>query len=736
MPQDVKVTLLKNYRKQETARRYSLDELATMIGQCEVMDDVRRLREIFHLIRVTYNDDGTVESNVPLSADLPRICFSAEFENKKKDRVMNAYNGLVVLEVNHLANYDEAIAVRDAAGRLPQTMMAFLGASGRSVKIVCRGELFPDKRDPKTMNPLPTSEDEVERFHYRLYNMARRALNAQLDVTIDKLEPRLDRVVYMSADPDVIWHPAALPFYTDGDDRQADGATPAARPQSLEDYMLESSLMPGRSERRTYRLNYLFIVDSVLGKYFELPDEDRVALLLMQIATRCLDEGIPMGLALGMTMQHPVLNGDELLVRKTFDTIYAVENQKEYRKLHKTRPLRSVPDDTLLMMKTDIFLNANYDMRKNVMTGVAQYRDKAAYSFEFQDLDDEARNEMTIRAKELGLKSWDKDIARFIDSPRIEKYDPVNDWLDRLPRWDGTDRVDALAARVPCDTELWAKYFHIWMLGMVAHWKGLTSLTGNALVPLLIGRQGCGKTSFCRILLPRELREYYNDRINFKNETDLNLGLTSFGLINLDEFDRVTQRQQIVLKYLVSTADLKYRPPYGKAYQQQCRFASFIGTTNEMMPLTDPTGARRFVCVNVTGDIDFRSPVEYRQLYAQLCQEIRNGERYWPTREQELELISRNMSFQQESGLGEMVLSVVQIPDNDNEGQWMNVRDISALLKSRFNGYKEEPASIKKIGSFMNRPTYRFKSKHTNTGTAYWVKLRDIDHISHFYSQK
>lgn len=99
---------------------------------------------------------------------------------------------------------------------------------------------------------------------------------------------------------------------------------------------------------------------------------------------------------------------------------------------------------------------------------------------------------------------------------------------------------------------------------MVAMWLGKGQLTGNALVPLLIGRQGCGKSSFCRLLLPKELLDYYNDRINFKNEADLNLGLTSFALINLDEFDKITQRQQIVLKYLLSTADLKYRPPTGR----------------------------------------------------------------------------------------------------------------------------------------------------------------------------
>ena len=77
-----------------------------------------------------------------------------------------------------------------------------------------------------------------------------------------------------------------------------------------------------------------------------------------------------------------------------------------------------------------------------------------------------------------------------------------------------------------------------------------------------------------------------------------------------------------MLKYLVSTADLKYRPPYGKAYSSHRRYASFIGTTNEPMPLVDPTGSRRFICVTVDGDIDFETPINYPQLYAQLKYEV------------------------------------------------------------------------------------------------------------------
>jgi len=302
----------------------------------------------------------------------------------------------------------------------------------------------------------------------------------------------------------------------------------------------------------------------------------------------------------------------------------------------------------------------------------------------------------------------------------------MQDFLDHLPRWDGQDRVKPLALRVKTRYEEWPHLFSLWMRSMVAMWLGKGQFTGNALVPLLIGRQGCGKSSFCRILIPRNLRLYYNDRINFKNESDLNLGLTSFALINLDEFDKITQRQQIVLKYLVSTADLKYRPPYGTAYSAHRRYASFIGTTNEQLPLSDPSGSRRFVCVSVEGNIDFETPLDYQQLYAQLRQEINDGERYWMSKEEEKSLMEHNLQYQQISAIGEMLLSLFLRPemgDDESKCQWLLLKDISARLKQRFkSAYKEDAGSLIKIGNYLNRPEYKFQSRRTSRGMVYWVK--------------
>jgi hypothetical protein len=667
----------------------------------------------------TRSKDGTLDGYEGWPKNLPRICFALEQENRKGERITRGYTGLVLLEVNNLTGSDEAEAVRRGAGEMPQTLMAFVGADGQSVKIVCQGELFPGGN-----SSLPETDSDIALFHENLYERARMIYNGQLGVTIEKLEPTPQRICYMSYDRNMVYNTMATPIYA-----KAEKATDALnrQPSMLEQTEGDLGIDRYRSLHTVFEFNLTKAYDDTEGI---ADDEERRHAILSRLAQYCLETGFSMAPAMRQALMKSIFWDEPELVKKVFENTYREDQVKKYLEKKGIQRTKTIPSETLLTMKINIFLNANYELRKNVMRGVAEYRMRTGIGFSFQDLTEEARNSITMRALEQGIRCWDKDIRRYVNSDDIERYDPVNDYLDHLPRWDGKDRVTPLAERVPTEWKEWTHLFHIWMRSMVAMWLGKGQLTGNALVPLLIGRQGCGKSSFCRILLPRELQDYYNDRINFKNENDLNLGLSSFGLINLDEFDRVTQRQQIVLKYLVSTADLKYRPPYGKAYTTNRRYASFIGTTNEQTPLTDPSGSRRFLCVFIDGDIDFETPVQHDQLFAQLMDEIRQGERYWLTKEEERALMEHNLQYQRLNGLGEMLMAVVQKPRvaasdvQSEEGQWMSLKDLSALLKSKFKGYKEDTGSFQKIGSYLNRPEYKFQSHHTKAGTMYWVKVR------------
>ena len=561
---NMKITIIKTYRKKETLRPTELQEVADAISKGEYTKEVSDFRHFFPMLTFNGRDaDGKIDNETDWLKALPRICFAQEQENRNGERVTKAYNGLVLLEVNNLTGPDEADAVRRGAGEMPQTLMAFVGADGQSVKIVCRGELFPESRgqlhDSSLNNATcPVAPDQIALFHENLYERARMIYNGQLGVTIEKLEPRLQRTCYMSADDRLVYNPLATPIY--------------AKAEKVVETRHKSEHVSTEERMERYWQLYNVFEFNLSKAYDDTEDitdsEERRHALLSRLSQYCLETALPMAPAVRLAKMKGVFWDAQELVEKVFENTYRDELEKKYMEQKGIQRTKTIPPETLMTMKINIFLNENYELRRNVMRGVAEYRTRTGLGFSFQDLTEEARNSITMRALEQGIRCWDKDIRRYVNSDDIEHYDPVNDYLEQLPQWDGKDRVTALAERVPTEWKEWTDYFRIWMRSMVAMWLGKGQLTGNALVPLLIGRQGCGKSSFCRILMPRDLMDYYNDRINFKNEQDLNMGLTSFGLINLDEFDRVTQRQQIVLKYLVSTADLKYRPPYGKARPQ------------------------------------------------------------------------------------------------------------------------------------------------------------------------
>jgi len=704
----MKVTIIKTKGKKEIITRHSLEDVALYIEKGWRKHTVTELREMYNLILKERQPDGQILTNWEGGIKLERLCFAQEFDKYKEQHRILGYNGLVVVEVNNLPTYEKAVEVREQAKKMPETLMCFLGASGKSVKIICRGALFGDEG-------LPKEEGDILQFHRNVYQTARRAYMNQFGFEIEYLEPRLDRTVYVSADPEMGFNPNARPFYADTQKH--------TEPQPVSISRESDRLMPGRTIKRTYRLEWLFIIDTTLGHYFEMPDEERLEKLLMIIATRCLNQGIPLAFAQGMTMEHPALNSDELLLKKTFEAVYAVTLQEDYMKKHKIKPLQSIPKDTLQMMKTEIFLNENYEMRKNLMTGVAEYREKYSDDQSFKPLTEEVRNDMTMRATELGMKSWDRDVNRFIDSTRIEQYDPINTWLDKLPAWDGHDYIQELAERVPTDQPHWPMYLKMWLIGMVAQWRESDKqLTGNALTPLLIGRQGCGKTRFCKIILPPELREYYNDKINFKNEFDLNIALTMFAMINIDEFDKTTASQQIVLKYLLSSAEVKFRPPYGKTIKQFRRYTSFIGTTNQQKPLVDPTGSRRFVCVGVKGNIDFEDNLYHQQLFAQALYLFNKGERYWLNNEEIATLIKENEPYQKLNDLVEMIGETFRKP-KAGEGKWWTLKEINELLTNRYANYDPKTTYVK-LGKALSDQSFDFESDRKTSGHIYKLEER------------
>ena len=158
------ITIVKNYRYGETLKVFELSEVIRMIQECEYAEAIDPVRGISLHTELKRQEDGSVDGANNFTDKVPRICFASEMENRNHQRVRKSYTGLVLLEVNNLTSFDEAKAIRQGAAMMPQTLLAFVGASGRSVKIVCRGELFD--------GGLPETEDDIMRFQLNIYDKA------------------------------------------------------------------------------------------------------------------------------------------------------------------------------------------------------------------------------------------------------------------------------------------------------------------------------------------------------------------------------------------------------------------------------------------------------------------------------------------------------------------------------------------------------------------------------------
>ena len=304
-----------------------------------------------------------------------------------------------------------------------------------------------------------------------------------------------------------------------------------------------------------------------------------------------------------------------------------------------------------LMQEVTAFLTSRYRFRFNVLTEeteVAEVTNNIPDThLRYAKVDERWMNTLSMEAIETGIDCWDRDIQRFVRSRRISEYHPFTAYFERLPEWDGTDRVSALARRVS-DDPVWVNGFHRWMLGLSAQWMQFRPDTNraNSVAPLLVSsRQGLGKSTFCRLLMPDALKAYYTESYDLGSPASAEARLAAYGLINLDEFDKLGASKMPLLKNLMQASALNIRKAYKRSASALPRIASFIGTSNREDLLVDRTGSRRFLCVSLEHAIDCTTSVEHEQLYAQLKAELLSGERSWFNKEEEQTIQRHNAMF-------------------------------------------------------------------------------------------
>ena len=409
---------------------------------------------------------------------------------------------------------------------------------------------------------------------------------------------------------------------------------------------------------------------------------------------------------------------DEIVLPAAVETAGMVETIDEKAAFGKSG--RKKPENMLDALQR--FLTIRYDFRYNLLTEQTEYRGKEMPDEEYAMVAQRDLNTFCLEARTGGINCWDKDVSRLLHSRKVENYHPFLYYMSHLPQWDGVDRVTPLAVRIS-RKPMWVKGFHRWMLGVAAQWLGQAQDCANAVAPMLVSReQGKRKSSFCKILMPKELTPYYIDKFDLTSESGCEQKLSLFGLINMDEFDKYRAGQMPALKNLMQTTTLTFRRAHRPAFSHLPRIASFIGTSNMTDLLTDPTGSRRFLCAEVDDKIDC-TPPDHAQLFAQLKAELVGGERYWFSEEEEKEIQHSNRNFYKMPAEQELFLRCFRMPQKGELSKPYTTTDLFNYLQKHY------PAAMRgvtpnRLGRMM--VALGIQRIHTEYGNVYrLVKLKD-----------
>ncbi len=331
------------------------------------------------------------------------------------------------------------------------------------------------------------------------------------------------------------------------------------------------------------------------------------------------------------------------------------------------------------------FLCKKYDFRYNSVMKFTEYRPKDKDYWGYQPVDARVQKRMTLEVQLANIRVSIKDVRNYLESDLLSTYNPVEDFLFKCAgKWDGKDYIRALARTVPTDNPYWEDWFYTWFLAMVNQWRSYSHRKyGNSVAPLLISKQGYNKSTFCRSLVPPELQWGYNDNLVLSEKRQVLQAMCQVLLLNLDEFNQISpQVQQGFLKNIIQLPSVKMKPPYGSHVQEFPRMASFIATSNMEDILSDPSGNRRFLGVELTGPIDVSQLPNYEQLYAQALAALQAGEKTYFDAEQTKLIMASNRKFEVISPVDQYFNLYFDLTDDVKLGEYLTAAEIFQELKS------------------------------------------------------
>ena len=398
-----------------------------------------------------------------------------------------------------------------------------------------------------------------------------------------------------------------------------------------------------------------------------------------------------------------------------------------------------MPQRSSTAVKTEIIASflKKKELQYDVLTQKTRQRLEGGQWREMKERDE---NDLYMECcSESGVNLTEKMFHTVLNSSVVPEVNPLRDYvLSRAP-WtpDLPDYIGQAAAMVHLATDeenqLWRQCFPKWFVAMVAGW--IDDSIVNHQVIVLVGRQGIYKSTWINRLLPPELQPYSTDNVDIeKLDKDEQLRAAEYGLINIDELDKLTDRQLNKLKQMITTTNVDVRAPFGRHKEKRVRVATYAASGNKEEFLTDQTGNRRWLPFHVTAiDSPYVHSLPYDGMFAQARYLLENNFNYWFDLEEIKSLeghVDEFMIPTSEEELVPIYFSPAKLGDAGST--FLTLAEISAKIVA-FGCLKKNPEP-RRLGAIMTKLGFKKERMGHGGRRGYYVfehTQSEIDRMRH-----
>ena len=628
-------------------------------------DAAKRVASVVLHYRLAENE-GMPRYYIKDADDLPYLVFSATFGKSGFDQPIS-FSQLLLLNIPCPDGMRQVTEMKARVAQLPFTLLAFAGVSGVTLKVVVRCQY---KDDAKPWEPSGKDKTlDVDRYLLFLKEAHDTASRLYMNLAMCNMmvgEQTLTRGCRMSHDPQLYYNPQAMPLPVIHDE----GSVLKSYEGTEADDGGQVIWYPDSDERERIQLEYYTCLSKALDDQPECDEQCLVLLAGYCQKAHLEEEACVMRTHWDMRFRQLGLD----VIRKVF--------RDNYKKPYYGRTLSQMNEKERIIRFIEDFFGRRYQLRYNVVKQVTEFRPNDLAFKPWEPLTDRQMKSIVVEQMKEGGESWMNDIRIYLESAHVKDYNPVHEFLAGCGEWDGKkDYIEDFARRLPTSFEQWPKYFHRWFLAMVAQAMNVSRDYGNSMVPMLIGGQGIKKSNFCKNILPPSMREYYMDDIKMDNAEQVERVLGRMWLVCIDEYNAKTEREQAKIKRLLTEKDVQIRRMRSDQYTMTPRLCSFIATTNDLTPLPSGDGSRRYLCVEVTGQVDMSGRIPYKQMFAQAVAELNTpGCLYWFTSDDEQLIQQHNQQYQEVQPVESLLPTLLEPSTERKRANLWQVKDVQQVL--------------------------------------------------------